>query len=651
MAVRSAWSLALALLAVIVLLGVPRRAQACSCIAPRQERVHLPSDGAVGVPVDVTLRVFLGAYSPALRARLATEYQLRDASGALVPLDATVVATRLDLRPRRRLRPSETYTLEHVFAFGRDGTRLTDTERLGASPGSTRGAFYPVVRFTTASGRAPARAPSVHVDRASLSFRQGGGDCGPGAAIAVEVSVAGAGPLDLLELRVRGLGVASTQPVGASTLYAGDLLCSPDPVTLPAGPSVTYEIALVDARGHELVVSPASTVSGGPFRRRAGRTLAQLAVPAGWPATIIPTPAAAAGSGPPGCEHGLEETARVELVAAGAPSAYADRPTLAFDGTSIWSLYVADPRDAAARTVRAFSLPASSSPMLHALHATTLAGWPEAMVTAGSRALVLARRYEEGGACHATLAGLELTSPGALRTAWETPFDASAGRYRMALGGDELAIVYGRRPEGQYSESLSFVFVDVRDGHETGAALHTAHGLDTNAEGAGLAYVGRAPTGGFVVVWPSGSGLVGRGPLRAASVSSRGLGTIVDLPIESYSPPDLVSAGDRAGLATATRDGRVELSTLAPDGTLVRGPIVLSRGVGGHDNRVPRLAWDGRRFAVLWETHPETGVHVVSATCSQGTTIVVRPSLAIAAAVSSISPAGVSALGITARTP
>jgi hypothetical protein len=289
--------------------------------------------------------------------------------------------------------------------------------------------------------------------------------------------------------------------------------------------------------------------------------------------------------------------------------------------------------------------------MLHALHATTLAGWPEAMVTAGSRALVLARRYEEGGACHATLAGLELTSPGALRTAWETPFDASAGRYRMALGGDELAIVYGRRPEGQYSESLSFVFVDVRDGHETGAALHTAHGLDTNAEGAGLAYVGRAPTGGFVVVWPSGSGLVGRGPLRAASVSSRGLGTIVDLPIESYSPPDLVSAGDRAGLATATRDGRVELSTLAPDGTLVRGPIVLSRGVGGHDNRVPRLAWDGRRFAVLWETHPETGVHVVSATCFQGTTIVVRPSLAIAAAVSSISPAGVSALGITARTP
>ncbi len=595
--------------------AVSSRAEACSCVPPRLERVELPRDGAMDVPTDATMRVFLTSFSPSLRAQLGAEYQLRDAHGALVPLDTTVVSTRLDLRPRAPLRASETYMLERLFVFAADGTRLSDDERARAAPGSLRGAFFPVARFTTTAAASAPRAIAPHVDDASLSFPRGGGDCGPGAGIAVQLApTAGAGTLDVIELRVREprgqSAVVSTRPASETMLYAGDLLCAFDPLTLPAGQSVAYQIAWLDGAGRELGVTAWARVSGRGSRRRAQRVV-DRGVPRGWAATPITTPSTAATPrGPTGCEHGLEERARVELVATGAPSAYADRPALLLDATRVWSFYPSAP-EGTGTTLRALSTAFDASPLLATTRETTIEGWPDAVVPLGSSgAIVLARRYQIGAVTTATLTSLELSTDatrGPLAIAWQTPFDASAGRYRMAISDRELAIVYGRRPPGEYSESLSFVFVDPRDGHETGPALHTAHGLDANAEGAAIAHVG----GRFVVVWPSGVGLAGRGPLRATTVSSAGLGTIVDLPIASYSPPDLVSVGTVAGLATATSDGRVELSVIGPDGALVRGPFALSRGVGGRDNRMPRIAWDGHRFAVLWETHPATGAYVV----------------------------------------
>ncbi|MBN8612115.1 MAG: hypothetical protein J0L92_16090 [Deltaproteobacteria bacterium] len=605
----------LGLIALVICASTSERARACSCIAPRMARVHVPRDGALEVPTDATIRVFLTHTSPSLRAQLGTEYQLRDARGALVPFDATVVSTRLDLHPRVALRANETYVLEQLFVFGPDGTRLDDEARRVAPPGTLRGAFFPVSRFVTSAGPSSQRAVALQVDEASLSFPRGGGDCGPGAGMAIELAQTLAGPHDLLELRVRAAGgrelAVSTRPAQETMLYAGDLLCTPDPVALPPGQSVTYRVVMLDAAGRELGATPWARASERAPRRRA-RPVIAAGLPPGWAVTsIVSSALAITTQGPAGCEHGLEERGRLELVATGAPSSYADRSELALEGSRVWAFYLSPP-EGTSRTVRAISVAPDASPLTASLRETTIEGVPEAVLRSGPHTIVLARLYTPAAVTTATLSSLALGGSGALATTWQIPFDASAGRYRMALGRsargtDELAIVYGRRPPGQYSESLSFVFVDPRDGRETGPALHTAHGLDTNAEGASIAHVG----GRFVVVWPSGAGLTGRGPLRATTVSSAGMGTIVDLPIDSYSPPDLVSAGDVLGLATASRDGRVELSVIGSDGALVRGPFALSRGVGGRDNRVPRIAWDGQRFAVLWETHPAAGAYVV----------------------------------------
>lgn len=611
MAMR-AHSQALVFALVFLAVNVEARALACSCARTRLARTHLPIDRSADVPTDVTLRVFLTGFSRALRTSLGAEYQLRDSSGAIVPLDVTVVSTRLDLRPRSALRAGETYTLEQLFVFGVDGTRLTDDERVSASAGSLRGAFFPVSRFIT-TAPAPARSLTVRVSEASLTLPRGGGDCGPGAGIAVEMAPTfGSTPHDVIELRVRTAAgrerVAATGPASEPMLYAGDLLCMADPEPLPAGQRISYRVVLRDVADRELGSTPWRVVSS-RLSRRPGRRLRDAGVPAGWSVSSqVPATLAIATRGPAGCEHGLEELARVELVATGAPSSYGERSMPIVSDGRLWSLHSPAP-EGTSRTARATSVALDAPSMVAASQETRIESVPDAVVSSGAHAFVLARRYEERAPTTATLSAIDLDAqtPGPLALAWQIPFDASAGRYRMALGERELAIAYGRRPYGGYSESLSFVFIDPRDGHETGPALHTAQGLDTNAEGASIAHVG----GRFVVVWPSASGLGARGPLRATYVSSAGLGTIVDLPIASYSPPDLVSAGSTAGLATASPDGRVELSVIGPDGALIRGPFLLSRGVGGRDNRLPRVAWDGQRFAVLWGSHRATGAHVV----------------------------------------
>ncbi|MBX7196125.1 MAG: Ig-like domain-containing protein [Sandaracinaceae bacterium] len=599
--------LALALtLALALVVGIVGHAHACSCVEPRLERTHLPADGARDVPTDVTIHVFLRTFTDGARQSLGAEYRLRDAAGALVPLDATVVSDRLDLRPRHALVAHRTYTLEHVFAFGTDGARLTDTERFYARAGTVRGVFYPALRFTTGAGPLAARTASPTVHDATLHFAQGGGDCGPGAALSVAPApIAARDSLDLIELRVRGLGVVTSAPATTDRLYASDLMCSSDPVTLPPGQSVEYQLGWLDASGRELGATAWATVQSSVRRRSRTARGPMLASP-GWASTtIVPAPPPAPPSGPPGCENGLEETSRAELVATGAPWAFGDRAAIASDGATVWALYPGLGDDGAVAPLRAFAMDAARASIAATAHDTTLTGNPEVLTTTGHGLYAITRTWSRDLSATAQLTALAPSASGALGARWSAPIAGQVGRYRAAIHGNQLAIAYGRRAP-DYSESLSLVRFDLQRGVMLEPVLDTAQGLDTNAEGPAIAAVGE----GFLVVWPSGQGLISRGPLRTASFGAGGLGAIVDLAVPSYSPPSLIGAGSVAGLATGSERGVILVSVLDASGHLSAGPFEVSRGIGGDDNRNPVVAWDGRRFGVLWETHPDTGAYV-----------------------------------------
>lgn len=90
------------------------------------------------------------------------------------------------------------------------GVQLDDTERRHAT-GPLRGAWFPVARFRTGGEPAIATARTVSVSNAALLYAYGGGDCGPGTSIELDVQVADAAPTDVIELRVRGQVVIATR--------------------------------------------------------------------------------------------------------------------------------------------------------------------------------------------------------------------------------------------------------------------------------------------------------------------------------------------------------------------------------------------------------------------------------------------------------
>ncbi|MCA9527415.1 MAG: hypothetical protein KC549_14090, partial [Myxococcales bacterium] len=206
-----------ALISVLAALALPvGSALACSCIEAIPSREVVPRDGATGFPVDGRVRIFLSAFPPALRARLADEYRLRGPEG-LVPLQATVVATRLDLAAT--LKPRTTYTLEQVFAYDAHGQRLSDSERFATLRGrpAAQRLWYAVSRFTTGDARAVAPPAQPTVERVNVGYRHGGGDCGPGTSLYARFQVPAAGPFDVLELEVDGHGVVATAPAAGLT--------------------------------------------------------------------------------------------------------------------------------------------------------------------------------------------------------------------------------------------------------------------------------------------------------------------------------------------------------------------------------------------------------------------------------------------------
>lgn len=291
----------------------------------------MPRDGTTDFPTDGRLRAwFWGGWPPELLERLGDEYRLRGPEGTLVPLSAEVEGTTLVLAPRRELQPRATYTVERVYAYA-DG-RLVSDERWMAivggrprakipPPAEVHRAWYPAARFTTGDGPGAPPAAAPEVRSATWTARRGGGDCGPGEGVGVDLQVpAEIGATDVLGLEVRGEGVVwrgrapawppAFGPAPADgwsrKAFANDYRCTSDPVHLDVSRPLRVRAVLWSAagdrvRGPWVIAAPGKDVRV-PKAHRIGRPSLPVDAflsPAPEEPTRAPVP------GPPACPYGL----------------------------------------------------------------------------------------------------------------------------------------------------------------------------------------------------------------------------------------------------------------------------------------------------------------------------------------------------------
>lgn len=564
---------------------------ACSCVAPRMSRLLVPADGAEAFPTNGILRVYLEAFPERLRADLAREYRLRGPDGE-VALRAQVLATRLDLIPTRPLRPSSTYTLEQVFAYDSDGNLISDTER--ARPRSpTRGAWFPVSRFTTAASAATARARPITLASASFDFRFGGGDCGPGVSLVAETQLPH--PLtdsDLLELRVVGLGIVDTVPitnpnVPSMQLHASNMNCNPDPVTIGWSSGLEIEVILRDAAGHELGSTGRQVPAGSPERSGWLRNRSRAGDLPAWSQIRMVQPTVAANEGPQGCPHGFEVVREQDLVEHGGPWMYGARSTLASDGRRAWLGFEESQVGPPARIVRV------DGERIRTLSTPAISGIPRALLAGRHGPIILSQTYRSGGGgTNGTLTSLRGVD---LHAAWSHDL-GDGDAWRVAMGSRR--VVAGWRSGG----NLTYAMFDARSGSPIQTTVRTGLPIDRgSSEGAALAHVRDR----FLFAWtPSRSRT-----LETLVVDLQGNASDArEIAMTGADIPDMVGAGDRAALVNADR-GRIQLAMLDRDGRIASAPRVISTGT---DNRIPRVAYNGRFLAVGWETHPRGGAYVVA---------------------------------------
>ncbi len=592
-------------------------ALACSCIPARLARTTLPADGAVSFPTDGVLRVFLYGFPRPLRGALSAEYRLTDAQGAEVALDASVTLTRLDLRPHTALRPHTRYTLSRLYAYDDAGTLMNDTERLmvsfdrylspSASAPSMRRAWFPEVRFATGEGPATTHAALPSRLEARASYRFGGGDCGPGVALNTTFRVPSstlATDVAALEIRAQGYppALVATMPAqGLGALYASDLLCTPDPAYIPSSDGLEARVVVVDATG--------ATVGETPWT--AARTPEHRALPANWESDrrglspdvgtliqrwrsppIVQTTATGA-RGPASCAYGFEVTSRRELAPEGASWAYESLSTLAVDGERAWVTINASRE---ARHTRLLAVPTQGA-------ATVLRpavpGYVS-VITAGPSGPLLVRRASDGAAGSAILS---LDRNG--RTLWQRSLRAHRDGHRIAASADRV-LVLDRETESFQARPFGWTLLDARTGAPIGAAR------DSNEPVIGDGSVAAAwVRDRFVIAWTARSDERGTSVKVATMTPDGTLRAPATLPISADGPIDLAASGDRVALVSAN-EGVVSWTLLDSAGAVQRGPIAVSGGVGGQDNRKPRVSARDDLFVVSWEAHPTGAVYAAA---------------------------------------
>lgn len=573
-------------------------AHACSCVPPRLTRTVLPADGTVGFPTDGAIRVFLtGGFPPALRAAMASEHRLRDEQGALVPMRSSVVGTRLDLIPEAPLRPSSRYTLESVFAYDAAGVRVDDTERLRSDPAVLRGAWFPVAFFRTGSGPAVARSEAPRAGAAQIHFAIGGGDCGPGVGLNVEVALPSSiGATDVLELRVRGMGVVETVPAaGAARMYASDMLCNPDPVSLPARNSMDVQLAWIDATGREIGVTRWTRARGRPSQPLPrGWAAHRRTAPAGappWTSIAIGTVRPLGDPGPAGCPHGLEIATSHELPDAQGPWMYEAHSALTSGGLVAYNLL----NDGRGQThLWRFSVDAGTGARI--LSGTL--GSPAIAAADNTSIYYVTTAYDpQTNDPTSTLYAFSSDS----RRRWEQRLTSQGEYFRIALARGLVLAAWQAR-DAQFDNYAAWALFHPVSGTPIFAPRVSAHRIHING-GMAAAFVRDR----FFVAFPSE-----REEAQLVSIGRDGI-EIADraLGIPHDGPFDLVSTGTGAALVTA-HDGTISATFLDASGNIERGPIAVSTGIGGRDNRKPRAAWTGQVLAVGWETNPSGRTYVTA---------------------------------------
>lgn len=572
------------------------RAKACSCMSASMTRHLVPGDGET-LSADGTIRIFLTAFPPSVRNALASEYRLRDAQSRLVPLESTLVGTRLDLKPRAPLQAGATYELQQVFAFADDGSRLSDEERARSRDPDMRGVWFPVASIQAVAS--PRRRPSTSFSvTASRHYARGGGDCGPGSSLGARFELpANISEGDVVELHVQGQGVVDSAPAAnTSELYVGDLMCNPDPVSLRGG-ALRYKVVALDTRGREVAASSWGSAPELPPRGWRPRPAHSAPMPSSWSNIRIVEVPGLAPPGPAACEHGFEASPRPDAAGEGAPRSYAARSTLSTNGREGWLAFSSSPTS-------------DSTTLVHAAQSgarrqmnNPAQGIPQALAAGRSGGFLISQARRSEGVYETSL--LNFDRAGVSR--WTQALGTGGAAYRVTAGGGVTFAAWGT-PQPNHDRHLSYALFDASAGSLIGAE-DTSFGIHTgSSEGPALAFVG----GRFILAWtPS----VGRSAvaMRTMVVDRTGRQVVgpTTLQLEGEGVPDMARAGSRAALVTS-KSGEILWALLDSEGNITRGPIVVSGGVLGQDNRLPRVAWNGSVFAVAWEEYRAGGLHVVA---------------------------------------
>ncbi len=310
-------------------------------------RHAVPDDGATGFPTDGVLRVFLTAFPDLVRAAVAREYRLIDDVGAEVPIDATVVWTRIDLRPRQPLRPNARYTLEALYTYAY-GERLGDSGRLErALVGNVamQRVWFPAVVFETGDGPA-APSPAVAVTSFTVRDIVDRGMCEASGVSASLRMTQATRPSDVVQFEMRPRGGASVvvqtlRADGATSwnLWAGSDLCNPDRISIPHGLPLETRAVVLDVVGREIGASAWVALRSHPQGSREwglpGSNLAPWLVHS-WNTPPIVRATGRTPAAPGLCPHGLEVVTRRELFPPGESYERPEQSTFALDGVHGW---------------------------------------------------------------------------------------------------------------------------------------------------------------------------------------------------------------------------------------------------------------------------------------------------------------------------